>query len=131
MEELDDTRTTRTTRTETGLAGILARYLPTPAVAPAPAAPAPSTPAPSTPPAITPPAVAPEAAAGNDQPSPADRVPIGMPADAVIVVMDADAYTDRAMKGEPYMWTWEGASTWFYVAEFPIPLRRKPAAMAG
>jgi hypothetical protein len=59
------------------------------------------------------------------------RLPSGFPADAVIVIADADGYNDGQMKGEPYMWTWIDAPTWFYVADFPIPLRRKPAAMAG
>src|SRR5947207_443760 len=34
------------------------------------------------------------------------RLPFGFPADAVTVIADADGYTDRAMKGEAYMWTW-------------------------
>jgi hypothetical protein len=84
--------------------------------------------------AVTPPPIpvpTPAAAKGDDQSGPADRVPIGLPTDAVIVVADADGYNDRAMKGPPYMWTWEGASTWFYVKDYPIPLRRKPAALSG
>lgn len=48
-------------------------------------------------------------------------VPNGMPANAIIVVADAAGYTDKAMKGEPYMWTWIGGETWFYVADYSIP----------
>jgi len=38
-----------------------------------------------------------------------------------LVVADKDAYTGSARKGEPYMWTWIGAATWFYVRDYPIP----------
>jgi hypothetical protein len=50
------------------------------------------------------------------------RVPVGLPADAVIVVADEDAYTDTAMKGPPYMWTWIGATTWYYVKDYQVPV---------
>ena len=46
-------------------------------------------------------------------------------ADAVVVVADANCYTDRSMKGEPYMWCWINGPTWFYVKDYPIPVSRK------
>src|SRR4051812_40500600 len=52
-------------------------------------------------------------------------VPFGFPADAVIVIADADGNTNRQSKGEPYMWTWIDGLTWFYVKDYPIPDPRK------
>jgi hypothetical protein len=49
------------------------------------------------------------------------NVPTGLPADAVIVVADANGYTGAAMKGPPYMWCWIGGETWFYITDHPIP----------
>ncbi len=56
---------------------------------------------------------------------PQARTPHGFTTDCVIVVADADAYTDKAMRGPVYMWTWICAETWHYVADFPIPERGK------
>jgi hypothetical protein len=53
-----------------------------------------------------------------------DRLPFGFPVDAVIVIADADGYTNRRMKGEPYLWTWIDGPTWFYVKDYPIPVAR-------
>lgn len=44
-----------------------------------------------------------------------------VPPGAVIVVADAQAYTDKNMKGPAYMWTWIGATTWYYVSNHPVP----------
>ena len=49
------------------------------------------------------------------------RFPLGFSAEAVVVIADADGYTGRQMKGEPYMWTWINGPTWFYVQDYPIP----------
>jgi hypothetical protein len=53
------------------------------------------------------------------------RVPVGFPPDAVIVVADAGGYTDRQMKGPPYIWCRIGGPTWFYVDKYPIPVSGK------
>ena len=88
-------------------------------------APAPPAPAP-------PPRVAAEEERHDPPPQPSaaaaelpDRLPFSFPADAVIVIADADGYTDRQMKGEPHMWTWINGPTWFYVKDYPIPNWRK------
>ena len=47
------------------------------------------------------------------------------PPNAIIVVMDKDGHTDKAMKSAPYMWTWINGLTWFYVADHPIPTKFK------
>lgn len=59
--------------------------------------------------------------AEHDAESP--RLPPSFPGpSAVIVVADADGYTDKAMKGPPYMWCWIGGPQWFYLNDYPIPL---------
>lgn len=90
---------------------------------------APPTPAPAPPPRVVaegkrhePP---PEIPAAAELPG---RLPFGFPSDAVIVIADADGYTDRQMKGEPHMWTWINGPTWFYVKDYPIPDSRKATA---
>lgn len=80
----------------------------------------------STPTLIEPPAPTTEAAAENE--ARPGRVPPDFPPDAVIVVADAEGYTDRRMKGAPFMWTWIDGPTWFYVRDFPIPDSRKRLA---
>ena len=57
-----------------------------------------------------------------------DRLPFGFPADAVIVIADKDAYTDREMKSEPYMWCWIDGPMWFYVKDYPVPVFPKRLA---
>ena len=81
--------------------------------------------APSTPPLSPPVATVSEPTAPPPDTSPPPRRPHGYTPDAIIVVADEQAYTDRAMRGPPYMWTWIGAETWHYVADFPIPERGK------
>lgn len=39
------------------------------------------------------------------------------PKGAVILALDANAKTD----GPLHMWTWEGATQWYYVLKHPIP----------
>lgn len=46
-----------------------------------------------------------------------------IPPNAIIVTMDKDAYIDKAMRGPATMWTFEGAETWWYVKDHPIPKR--------
>jgi hypothetical protein len=41
------------------------------------------------------------------------------PAGAVFFLADANGRACNA--NAAYMWTWEGASQWFRVAEFPLP----------
>lgn len=88
------------------LAGLLGRFSPTPA--------------PTTPPT---PAVAPVPAPPPSAADPAAvRVPPGFPPGAVLVIADADGYTDHAMKGPPYMWCWINGPEWYYVKDFPVPI---------
>ena len=52
-----------------------------------------------------------------------------VPPGSVIVVADKKGYTDDMMKSEPYLWTYippDGtcAPTWYYVKDFPIPIKR-------
>lgn len=54
---------------------------------------------------------------------PDERIGPDVPQDAVIVIADRDGYTDRAMKGPAFTWTWVGAKLWFYVSEFKPPMR--------
>ena len=66
-----------------------------------------------------------EALAVEDEPAPpptAPRRPPGFVEGCVVVVADADGYTDRAMRDDPYMWTWIGAETWYYVRDFQLPI---------
>lgn len=51
---------------------------------------------------------------------PAKQQP-NVPPGATIVIADADAYTDKAMRGPAYMWTFLGADRWWYVKDYPIP----------
>ena len=74
----------------------------------------------SPPPAVT--VAEPPAPPPPDTPPPARRPP-GYTPDCVVVVADEQAYTDRSMRGPPYMWCWIDGPTWFYVADFPIPER--------
>jgi hypothetical protein len=110
IEELGNTSVTSVTGGTSILSELLARFSMTPAPLTPLADDAP--PKPAEPPPAT-------SADATELP----RLPFGMPADAVIVVMDKDAYTDQSMKGEPYMWTWIGATTWFYVKDYPVPVR--------
>jgi hypothetical protein len=45
-----------------------------------------------------------------------------VPPRAVIVVADDKGYTDKAMKGPPYMWTWIGGNRWFHVRDHAVPM---------
>lgn len=57
-----------------------------------------------------------------EQPEPKKNAP-AVPPNAIVVTMDKDAYIDKAMRGPATMWTYEGASTWWYVKDFPIPTK--------
>jgi hypothetical protein len=49
------------------------------------------------------------------------KAPPSPPHGATIIVADEDAYVNEDRRGPPYMWTWLGASRWYYVREHPIP----------
>jgi hypothetical protein len=48
--------------------------------------------------------------------------PPAIPAGARLFVADRESHMNESRRGEPYMWTWEGAKTWYYVAEHPVPM---------
>lgn len=47
--------------------------------------------------------------------------PHGFPNNAEIIVADRDSHIGERMRSAPYMWTWVGAETWFYVSDYPVP----------
>lgn len=59
-------------------------------------------------------------------PPPPKKQPI-VPDGATIVVADKDAYTDKEMRSQPYMWCWflgeQCSDTWYYIADYPVPKR--------
>lgn len=58
-----------------------------------------------------------------DEESEDEKIAPEVPDGAVIVVSDASGYTDRNMKGQPYMWCWIDGPAWYYVKNFPVPKR--------
>ncbi len=47
---------------------------------------------------------------------------VDIPAGATLVVVDTNMHPCSSSE-DAYMWTWVGASRWFYVADFSIPAR--------
>lgn len=45
-----------------------------------------------------------------------------VPRDSTVVVADARGRCDG--DGEPYMWTWTGAESWYMVKDYPVPQQR-------
>lgn len=46
---------------------------------------------------------------------------VAPPPGAMVFIADDKSYMNEHRKGPPYMWTWEGATTWYYVKDHPPP----------
>lgn len=63
----------------------------------------------------------------KEEHEPIPKIQPVVPDGATIVVADKDAYTDKEMRGPPYMWCYfkgeEHSDVWFHITDYPIPKR--------